>query len=494
MSHAQAAASAERAYLPVPSGLYYAGAWHDAEARGQIDVRSPATGEFLQKVSVADQNDLDRVVTLATKAQKEWRKTAPLQRMRLMQKAAQIIRENRHELAYLDALDCGNPLNGMLFDVELGATLMEFFAGLATEIKGETNPVAAGKINYVVREPLGVVARIVPFNHPLMFVCAKLAAPIMAGNSVIIKPSEETPLSALRIADLIGGVFPPGVFNVINGDGKLGAAISAHPGIANVSVVGSVQTGRAVMRQGAETLKRVALELGGKNALIIFPDADIDKAIEGAIKGMNLGWTAGQSCGSTSRVFAHESVYDAVVEGIAKGFDAFELGDPTLETTQMGCLSTRRQYEKTLEYINIAKSEGARLAAGDKPIPKHLEGGFFVRPTLFADVRHEMRIAREEVFGPVLSIIKWSRYEELISEVNGVEYGLTASIWTRDLERALKTVEDVEAGYVWVNNASDHFLGVPFGGVKQSGIGREECLEELLSYTEQKNVNITVSP
>lgn len=475
--------------MPANTGLFYDGGWH--EGVSVMDVHAPATGKPLGQVAVADAAHLDRAVAAATRAQRQWRRTAPLERSRLMRQAAAIIREHKDELALLDALDSGNPLKGMLFDVELGATLMEFFAGLATEVKGETVPVGGARLNYVRREPLGVVARIVPFNHPLMFICAKMAAPLIAGNAVIMKPSEQTPLSALRVAELIGGLFPPGLFAVLNGDGALGAAMSSHPGIANVSVVGSAATGRAVMRQGADTLKRVTLELGGKNALIVFPDADLDKAVAGAVKGMNLGWTAGQSCGSTSRVFAHESVYDQVVAGLAAAFDRVELGDPASPDTEMGSLSTRPQYDKTMGYIDIARGEGARMVSGG-PVPEDLAGGLFVRPTLFADVTHDMRIAREEVFGPVLSVLKWSDYDRLIEMVNGVEYGLTASIWTRDLQTALRAVDDVEAGYVWVNNSSDHFLGAPFGGVKQSGIGREECLEELLAYTEAKNVNIAL--
>lgn len=476
-----------------PSGLFYGGHWHEAADGSSLDTFNPATGKRLGRVARASAKDLDAAVTYALAGQAEWRATKPLQRTMALREAARRIRSAKRELALLDANDSGNPVKGMAFDVDLGATLMEFFAGLATEVKGATLPTGGGQVNYVAREPIGVVARIVPFNHPLMFACAKIAAPIVAGNAVVLKPSEETPLSALRMADLIGDLFPDGVLSVLNGGRNLGEAITAHSGIGNVSLIGSVATGRAVMRNAASTLKRMSLELGGKNALVIFPDADVDRAVAGAVKGMNLGWTAGQSCGATSRVLVHDDLYDDVVDRIAAAFEAVSLGDPADPETDMGCLSSVAQFDKVSRYITMGQEDGARLVAGGRvEMPGDLANGYFVRPTLFADVTADMRVAREEIFGPVLSVLRWSDYAEMIGMVNGVEFGLTASVWSRNLRTALRAVNDIRAGYVWVNNVSDHFLGAPFGGVGQSGIGREECLDELLSYTEQKNVNITI--
>ena len=475
--------------FPKNRGLYYGGIWHDPVAGGRLAVTCPANGHDLGHVAAADAADLDRAVIAARQAQRDWGALAPLARARILRAVVDRIRAHRDDLAMLDAIDCGNSLKGMLFDVDLGTALLEYFIGLAPEVKGDTVPSGQGRMTFVRREPIGVVARIIPFNHPMMFVLAKMGAPLVAGNAVIFKPSEHTPLAALRIAELTEDLLPAGLFSVLNGDGRLGAAMAEHPGIGNISLVGSAATGRAVMRAGASTLKRLTLELGGKNALLIWPDADIDKAVAGAVKGMNLGWTGGQSCGSTSRVLVHESVYDAVVERLAAAFGAVKLGDPTSAETEMGCMSTLPQYEKVLSYIEVGQQDGARMIAGG-PVPEHLHGGCFVRPTIFADVTPDMRIAREEVFGPVLSVLRWTDEEQAFEMANAVEYGLTASIWTRDLDTAMRAVERLEVGYVWVNNSSDHYPGAPFGGIKQSGIGREECLEEILAYTEQKTVAI----
>ena len=471
-----------------PRGNLVAGAWRTGG--GAIRrVTAPATGATLAELHDASAQDLNDAVQAAARAQSVWVAQGPVVRGKLLRQAAARLRAHEDELALIDALDCGNPIKGMRFDVNLGATLMEFFAGLTTELKGETIPQVGGKLTFVTREPLGVVARLVPFNHPVMFAAAKIAAPLAAGNAVILKPSEETPLSALRMAEFISDLFPAGLLSVLTGGGDLGAAICADPSIAAVGLIGSVSTGRAVLKGGADTLKRTQLELGGKNALVICEDADIDRAVTGAVKGMNLGWTAGQSCGSTSRVLVHEAHYDRVVAAIVEAFDRIRLGDPTDEATEMGALSTRAQYDKTLGFIARAKASGARIAAGEdvSDVP---ETGFFVRPTLVCDVGPDAEIAREEVFGPVLTVLKWRDEDEMLGIVNGLDVGLTASVWTRDLDTAMRLTRRIQAGYVWVNDASDHFLGAPFGGVKQSGLGREECLEEMFAYTEAKTVTL----
>lgn len=474
-----------------PRGQFVGGAWCKGGGAAR-EVFCPSNNRPLATLRDAATFDLDDAVKAARNAQRSWADAGPVLRGKTLKEAATHLRAHESELAMIDALDCGNPIKGMRFDVNLGATLMEFFAGLTTELKGETIPQTRDKLTFVTREPLGVVARLVPFNHPFMFAAAKIAAPLAAGNAVILKPSEETPLAALRMAEIIEDLFPKGLISVLTGGAELGASICAHPGIAAVGLIGSVATGRAVVKGGADTLKRTQLELGGKNALVICEDADVDAAIAGAVKGMNLGWTAGQSCGSTSRVLVHEAHYDRVVAEVAAAFDAVQLGDPTHEQTEMGSLSTQSQYEKTRGFIERAGTAGARIAAGglSAEVP---EEGYFVRPTLICDVEPDAEIAREEVFGPVLTVLKWRNEDDMLDIVNGLDVGLTASIWTRDLDRAMRLTQKIEAGYVWVNDASDHYLGAPFGGVKQSGLGREECLEEMLSYTEAKTVTIVSS-
>lgn len=471
-----------------PKGQFIAGGFREGRGASRV-VTSPSTGEILAEIKDASPADLNEAVVAARSAQADWAEVGPSVRGKALKAAAARLREHEEELALVDAQDCGNPLKGMRFDVNLGATLMDFFAGLASEVKGETIPQAGGKLTYVTREPVGVVARLVPFNHPLMFAAAKIAAPLVSGNAVILKPSEETPLSALRMAEIIGDLFPEGLLTVLTGGAELGAAICSHPDIAAVGLIGSVSTGRTVLRSGAESLKRTQLELGGKNALVICEDADVGRAIAGAVKGMNLGWTAGQSCGSTSRVLVHEKHYERVVSALAEAFDAIRLGDPTDAATDMGSLSTRAQYEKVRGYVQRAVASGARLAAGGKPSGV-CESGYFVRPTLICDVGPEAEISREEVFGPVLTVLKWQDETEMLEIVNGLDVGLTASIWTRDIDTAMRLSRRIHAGYVWVNDASDHYLGAPFGGVKHSGLGREECLEEVLAYTEAKTVTI----
>ena len=482
------------AALPKHRGAYYGGEWHEPLSAQFSPTWNPSTGESLGRVAVGGTADVDAAVAAARSGFRVWSAVAPLERARVLREVAVRLRSHAAELALIDSANCGNPVHEMTSDAAVGAAQIDFFAGLVTEMKGASIPMGPGAVNFSVREPLGVIARIVPFNHPFMFAAGKSAAPLAAGNAVVIKPPDQAPLSALRLAELLDGLLPPGVFNVVPGDRGTGAALAAHRDVAMVAIIGSVAAGRAVMRAASETVKPLLLELGGKNALIAFADADPDEVAGAALAGMNFTW-CGQSCGSTSRAFIHASIYDAVLERIAARIGHYRPGLATDPETTMGAIVSRAQLDRVLAYIDAARREGARLLCGGKrPTDPRLSNGFFVEPTVFADVTPAMRIAHEEVFGPVLAVLPWSDEATMLDAVNGVEYGLTCSIWTNELSTAHRTAAAVQVGYVWINEVGRHFLGAPFGGVKQSGFGREECLEELLRFTQEKNVHVRLRP
>ncbi|WP_407792356.1 aldehyde dehydrogenase family protein [Pigmentiphaga litoralis] len=479
--------------LPTHLTHFWAGQWQSAQGKDRLDAFNPSTGERLASLPVAQPAEVDAAVRAAAQSFPDWRRTPPLERARMLRLAAARIREHAAELALIDAAGCGNPVTAMLFDAEIAATQLEYFAGLVLEIKGETIPTGNGSLNYTQREPLGVVARIFPFNHPFMFAAGKIAAPLAAGNTVVIKPPEQAPLSTLRLMELLADVFPPGVLNCVLGGRDTGATLVAHPTVAAVGLIGSVQAGRAVLAATAHDMKHTLLELGGKNAMIIFPDSDFERAVAGAVRGMNFTW-CGQSCGSTSRLFVHESLHDRFVQALVERVGReHRPGIATDPATTMGALASRAQYERTLDYIAVARQEGATLACGgEHPDDPALQRGWFVEPTIFTDVRPDMRIAQEEVFGPVLSVLRWEDEASLLQAVNGVDFGLTASVWTRDLATAHQIASQIQAGYIWVNDCSSHFMGAPFGGYKRSGKGREESKEELFEFTQVKNINVSV--
>ena len=477
--------------VPLPSErrVYYGGAWHEPFSGAYADTLNPGTGTSLGRVAVSTGDDIDAAVTAAKRAFLEWRAVMPLERARILKALAALVREHSDELALIDAANCGNPVREMVGDARVAAAQLEFFAGLVTEMKGDSIPMGRDAIDFSIREPLGVVARIIPFNHPFMFCAGKAAAPLAAGNAVVIKPPEQAPLSSLRLAELADPLFPRGVFNVVPGGREAGAALAAHPGVAKVALIGSVAAGRAVMRAASDTVKPLLLELGGKNALIAYPDTDIENVAAAIVAGMNFTW-CGQSCGSTSRAFVHASIYDAVIEGVARRVQAYRPGIPTDPATTMGAIISATQRDRIVDFIAVANREGARLVSGGgAPDDPRLRNGFYLEPTVFADVTPDMRIAREEIFGPVLSILRWEDEAAMLADVNGVDYGLTCSIWTRDLSTAYRAAMAVDVGYVWINDVGKHFLGAPFGGVKQSGFGREECFDEMLSFTRQKNIH-----
>ena len=479
--------------LPKNRSLYYGGRWHESQSQKSIAVIAPATEESLGTVIDASADDVDRAVHAAREAFRAWRDTPAQERAKTVRRAAQVLLENADELAWLEALDTGNPFQAMRYDVDISVGYMEYFAGLVTEIKGDTIPIGPSTLNYTLREPLGVVGRIGAFNHPLLFTAGKCGAPLVTGNTLVVKPADQTPLSSLRIAELWHDVFPPGVFNVVTGGRDAGVALVAHPKVAKIGFIGSVAGGRAVMQTAGRTLKALTLELGGKNALIACADAGIEDVAEGVVRGMNFRYVTGQSCNSTSRVFLHDSIHDEAVEAIVRKVGALRMGMPSDRDAEVGCLSSKAQFDKTLAYIGYGSEDGATLALGGKRSDDpRLAGGFFVEPTVFVNVTDDMRVAREEIFGPVVSILRWSDEADMLRRVNSLEYGLTCSIWTHDLDRAHRLAARVQAGYVWVNGASTHHIGAPFGGCKQSGMGREESIDEILACTQIKNVNVTL--
>ena len=479
---------------PIHNTAYYGGAWHDSLSGRWHDTINPSTGETLAQVATCSSADVDAAVAAARRGFMEWRAVVPLERARILRRVAQLLRDHAQELATIDAANCGNPVREMVSDAMIAAAQIDFFAGLVTEMKGASIPMGPDVVNFSVREPVGVVARIIPFNHPFMFAAGKSAAPLAAGNVVVIKPPDQSPLSALRLAELVDGLLPAGVFNVLPGDRDTGAALASHKDVAMVALIGSVAAGRAVMRAASDTVKPVLLELGGKNALIAYADADPDEVAGAVVGGMNFTW-CGQSCGSTSRAFVHAAIHDAVLERVKERVRSFQPGIATDPATTMGAIVSQAQLERVLSHIDSARNEGARLLCGGSRLTDPvLAKGYFVAPTVFADVTPSMRLAREEVFGPVLAILKWSDEAHMLADVNAVDYGLTCSIWTNDLSTAHRTAMAVQAGYVWINEVGKHFLGAPFGGVKQSGIGREECLEEMLRFTQEKNIHLKLRP
>ena len=473
-----------------PRGLYIGGEWQEAANGGRFASVNPSTGEQLGEVPAAGEADIDRAARAARKAfDSEWGRMPIRERAGYLERLARRIHRHRDEIGLIDCLDAGNVLTGMVGDVDWTVDALRYFAGLVTEIKGETASHGPRHLNFTRRQPYGVVAKINAFNHPFRFCAEKAAAALAAGNTVVVKAAEQAPLSSLRFAELCEGILPPGVVNVVTGGADTGSAMVRHPLVERIAFVGSVETGRIIAREAAEGLKEVTLELGGKNPIIIFPDADPAKAAQAAITGMNMN-RQGQSCSSTSRVFVHESLHGPVLDALVEKTEALTVGLPWEEGMEVGPIVSARQYERVTGFIASGREEGARLVSGGvRPDDPALANGFFVCPTVFDGVNDSMRIACREIFGPVMSVFTWSDHEEVLARANALPYGLTATIVTDDLDKAMETADRVEAGYVWINSAG-RYLGAPYGGWKQSGSGREECFDELLSYTRIKNVNL----
>lgn len=476
----------------VKGRMLIGGEWCEASDGAWIESISPADETPTGRVPAATADDVARAVAAAEAAQPAWAALSVWERAAALRRVAAGIRARGAEILALEARDTGNTIAKLGADVQIASGYLEYFAGLGSELKGETVPATAQGLHFTMREPFGVVARIVPFNHPFMFAAAHLAAPLMAGNAVVVKTPETSPLSGSLLGEVCRESLPPGVVNIVHGYGMpAGDALVRHPSVRRIGFTGSVSTGLAIQRAAAEAgVKHVTLELGGKNPFIVFPDADLDRVVDGAVAGMNFSW-AGQSCGSTSRLLLHESIHDEIVERVGERLRALRLGDPLDPASEMGPVNSRRQYERVFGFIASARAEGARLVTGGRrPAGAAFERGFWIEPTLYAEVDMSMRVAREEVFGPIVCALRWRVEEEAIAMANGTEFGLTAAVWTRDLGAAMRTMRRLQAGVVWVNTAGQHFVGTPFGGWKNSGLGGEESLEELLSYSQVKAVHV----
>lgn len=472
------------------------GALVESEGGGWDVSIEPATERPLGRTPAATATDVARAVDAAETAWPDWSRAGPARRMEALNRLADGIEARADELLGIEVRDTGNAITAMANDVRNTVGWVRYFAAVAQELKGETIPGAPGMIHFTEREPYGVVARIAPFNHPLLFCVGRTAAALAAGNAVVVKPPETSPLSAMVLAEICQAALPAGVFNIVTGSGRTaGDALVRHPGVKRIAFIGSTATGRAIQMAAAESgVKHVSLELGGKNPMIVFPDCDPDAVAEAAVSGMNFTWQ-GQSCGSTSRLFLHEDIYQPVLERVLERVGRIRLGDPLAPDTQMGPVNSAAMRDRVEHYIAAGRADGARLlAGGGRPEGAEFRAGYWVQPTVFGDVAPGMRIAREEIFGPVLSVLRWRDIESLIEEVNAPEYGLTAAIWTRDIDTALGIGRRVRAGFLWINTVSAHYRGVPFGGQKASGVGREECLDELYSYTETKAFNIALRP
>lgn len=452
-----------------------------------IPVVNPTTENVLTHVPEGTAQDVDRAVRSAKAAgEGEWRHATLAERAGLLHRFAQVAREHKDELAALDVLDAGLPVRSAKRDVLSACSEIDYFAGLIVEMKGTVYPSEPDMLAYSRRVPYGVVGRIVPFNHPAMFAIAKVGAPLAAGNTVVLKPSEHTSLAALRTAELARGVFPDGVLNVVTGRGDVvGAALASHPDVPRVAFTGGIAAGREVIVAGAEDIKNVTLELGGKNALIVFPDVDPAVAARTTITAMSLRATMGQSCQSSSRVFVHEDVHDDYLERLVDGVLDLSIGDPADPGTDMGPLAYEGHHRRVLSLIDVARREGATVVCGGGR-PAGSPRGYFVEPTVLTDVDPRSTMGQQEVFGPVVSIMRWSDPAVMFEAVNDVPYGLTGRVLTNDLSDALHAAHSVRAGTVWVNGPGGRPAGLPFGGFGRSGVGKETCVEDLLSYTQEQ--------
>ncbi|YCA45823.1 aldehyde dehydrogenase family protein [Bacillus sp. JZ8] len=479
-------------FLEGTKKLYINGSFIESANGKTFETVNPATGEMLARVAEAEEEDINRAVEAARDAfdNGPWSRMGTAERSRLIYKLADLIEENKQELAELESLDNGKPMRELIAaDLPLTIEHFRYYAGWSTKIMGQTIPSQGNFFTYTRHEPLGVVGQIIPWNFPLLMAAWKLGAALATGCTVVLKPAEQTPLSALYLAELIEEAgFPKGVVNIVPGYGETaGAPLVNHKKIDKIAFTGSTSVGKAIMRQASETLKKVTLELGGKSPNIILPDADLTKALPGALNG--IMFNQGQVCSAGSRLYIQKKQYDNVVADLASTAKNIKVGIGLDQETEMGPLVSSEQHSTVKRYIESGKSQGAELVAGGK-VP--FEKGYFMEPTIFANVDDSMTIAKEEIFGPVVAAMPYDTLDDLIDKANDTEYGLAAGVWTQNLKSAHYIANRLKAGTVWVNCYNAFDAAVPFGGYKQSGIGREMGSYALENYTEVKAVWINM--
>ncbi|GGM29496.1 aldehyde dehydrogenase family protein [Haloarcula argentinensis] len=479
--------------LPDRRELYIGGEWVQSSAGETFETIDPTTGETLAEVQAGTAEDIDRAVAAAWDAYDEtYSEMSTSERQTMLDGIADAIAERSEKFAKLESLDNGKPITEARIDIDLVIDHFRYFAGLARSGEGRTIETDDSRHVQTLREPYGVVGQIIPWNFPLLMAAWKLAPALSAGNTVVLKPAEETPLSVLKLMEITEDVIPDGVVNVVTGFGPdAGEPLSKHPDIRKLAFTGSTEIGSKVMQSAAEHITDVTLELGGKSPLVVFPDADLEQAVETTIT--SIFFNTGECCCAGSRLFVHEDIKDEFLDELATAAEDLTVDDPLLESTDLGPKVTAEQVERTLGYIEEAEQEGAAfVTGGSQPDDEALSDGCFVAPTLIDEIDHDSKAVQEEIFGPVQEVFSWSDYDDMIRLANDVDYGLAAGILTEDLSKAHQCAKDIEAGNIWVNTYNDFPAGQPFGGYKQSGIGREIGEETIDHYTQTKTVNISL--
>jgi phenylacetaldehyde dehydrogenase len=476
-------------FIDKPRKMLINGQWVNAISGKTFPTYNPATGEVLAQVAEGDREDIEQAVKAARKAfdNGPWRRMTVSERGRLIWKLADLLEQHTEEFAYIESLDNGKPLKvARAADVPLAVDLFRYMAGWATKIEGNTIPISVtGHFAYTLREPIGVVGQIIPWNFPLLMAAWKLGPALATGCTAVLKPAEQTPLSALRLGELVAEAgFPEGVINIVPGYGETaGAALAAHPDVDKVAFTGSTEVGKLIVHAAAGNLKKLSLELGGKSPNVVFKDADLETAIPGAASG--IFFNHGQCCCAGSRLYVEKAVYDQVVEGVAERAKKIRVGSGLDPTTHMGPLVSEEQLNRVCGYLEAGIAEGAKAAAGGH---KKGDRGYFVEPTVLVDTKEDMKVVKEEIFGPVVTAMPFTDPEEIIPRANSSEYGLAAGVWTRDISKAHRMAEQLRAGTVWINCYNVFDAALPFGGYKQSGWGREMGHEVLNNYTQTKAV------